>query len=965
MKSLAELDYDELQLRAAEAARLPALDDDGDDSAGLDVFDNEVRSGWGEVAVTSDAWLRERANAVLRGLPDPPRPVDALRKLDDETLELVLFTALYEITLTRPHLRAFDPGKHKRWLKPHPLAGKFRPMLDLLQQAIAEFNPKKDRNPFDLFKRPQLVKAARDLGIKLDRGEDEDSIAAKLVAHLDPKAKKPAAAVAPAKKAAAPAPAPAKKAAAKARKVAKPTGPDDGLDKLDAHRLRSLALEYDVIEAAKDTDKTRDEIIDALRALGAVAPDVKFKRIDEYKGLLERLKNMGRREPADNGPLERAVAALADGEDRKAVAKHLRKEADSIGRKEDADTLRFLASDLTKKKTEIPPYINDKGRIDLIKLGEANGIDVRRWMPDDKPPQFGHALMQYRDDNPFDPVFRKFWENLGNPSKPTSRATAIRLARAAAMFERDEHARAVAGQGFWAQPNRVHDRKMMIAHGLDVAADLERLADLAEVAKVPPTKRAVTLGATSLGEMVQVDEGRFRSRPYRDILIHRGAKVPDDFAHRGSGTDLVRNPKAPLRPGLSVAENRALDLYTVGVVADGVNGSLRKGRNVHGEIKGPVGTIDLDQVARDLDSAIADSKLTQDAVLWRGAVVSQADFRRLVPGAIYSDPAYKSMSFEEMGARQTIDWRQRNGTIPKGRKPMLFKILAPAGTNVALGHERVKEAIGGRDMEYRIVRVDESVSPPIAVMEVVPHQIEPGVVKGRSIVDDFDYDGAVKGVGYNGTGGGDRWLGAVQQAQGFNGKPKVVPKREMDEHVRDGGIELFRAVKSLHYKKSAELNEEYRTGPLFPGNGVYGSGTYTSPQRETAKRYGEEATMLRIGLRRDARVISYADLLKLRPRTGITATAANLADQRQAELDKVDPTDTKAIKAIIDKYAALAARQGPRSQIAGDLGRVAALLGYDAIYIPGDYRGKGSKLDGQTEYVILNRTATLVEEAQP
>jgi len=950
MKTLASLDYDELHARAVAASRLPALDDDdGGDYAGLDVVEDQTRSGYGDVAVTSDAWLRDRANAVLRGLPDLPRPLlEPLLLLDADDLAFVLKVALDELA---PHTRTFNPEAHKRWPKGHPLAGKFRPMIELLKLAITQFDPKKDKNPFDQFKRPQLLKAARDLGIKLDRGEGEDSIAAKLLAHLNPNAK----------------PAPVAKKAAPVKKVAAAAVPNDGLDALDAHRLRSLALEYDVIPAGRDTNKTRDEIVDELRALGALAPDVRFRRNDERKDLLERLKNLGRREPADAGPLERAVIALAEDVDRKTVAKQLRKEADSVGRKEDADTLRFLASDLARKKAEPPPYLNDRGRIDLVKLAEHHGVDIRKWMPLDKPPKQGMPMLQYRADNPFDTQFRSFAENLGNPGRPMSRATAIREARAGARFERDQYDDAVAGRGIWSYPGRADERKDLIARGLEVASVLEQLADLVEAAKVPAAKRAPTLGATSLGEIVPVDETRFKPRHIKEALSHRGERIPDGFAHRGSGTELVRNPHAPKRPGLNDAENRALDLWTLGVVADGLNGSLRRGRNVHGEIKGPTGKIDLDETLRYVRGAIADSRLTQDTELWRGALVSKADFRRLVPGALYTDLGLLATSTEEMGARHTIAWRQSNGSVPSGRVPVLFKILAPAGTNAALGHERVKEVLLPDGQELRVVRVDESVSPPVAVMEVVPPLREPGVVRGRSIVDDFDYDSATQGPSgsHFSKGVPDSWLGTIQQAQGFDGKPKVVTRQEMDETVRGGATQVFRAVRQTDGGKTpAELAEQYRSGPLYPGTGVYGNGTYATPQREVAIKYGDEKTMLRMALRRDARVISIEDLNKLRSRTGITATASKMADERQAELNRVDPKDTAAIKAITDKYEKLAERQGSRSRIAQDLGRVAALLGYDAIYVPSDYRGPASKNDYQTEYVILNRTATIVEEPQ-
>lgn len=184
MKALSELDYDELHARAVEAARLPALDGDDGDYAGLDVLDNDSGSGYGQIAVTSDVWLRSHANVFLAGLPDAPTALDALRRLDEDTLELVLLTALHEIDLEQGHLRAFDPGKHKRWPKGHPLAGKFRPMVDLLKAAILDFDPKKDKHPFELFTRPQLLKVAKERGITLKRGEDRDSIADKLLKDL-------------------------------------------------------------------------------------------------------------------------------------------------------------------------------------------------------------------------------------------------------------------------------------------------------------------------------------------------------------------------------------------------------------------------------------------------------------------------------------------------------------------------------------------------------------------------------------------------------------------------------------------------------------------------------------------------------------------------------------------------------------------------------------------------------------
>ncbi len=182
MKTLADLTDDELQTRAAAAMNLPDLPDD-ETSNSVPSGGPVQLVGYGQVAVTSDPWLRDRANDILRsGLPPAPEPIDAIRGLDDDTMVLILVTAVRELQVDTANLRAWNPAQHKRWPKGHPLAGKFRPMVDLVKEAIAKFDGK--GKPLQHFKRDQILKAAKDLGISVQRGESEDSIAAKLVASI-------------------------------------------------------------------------------------------------------------------------------------------------------------------------------------------------------------------------------------------------------------------------------------------------------------------------------------------------------------------------------------------------------------------------------------------------------------------------------------------------------------------------------------------------------------------------------------------------------------------------------------------------------------------------------------------------------------------------------------------------------------------------------------------------------------
>lgn len=185
---------------------------------------------------------------------------------------------------------------------------------------------------------------------------------------------------------------------------------------------------------------------------------------------------------------------------------------------------------------------------------------------------------------------------------------------------------------------------------------------------------------------------------------------------------------------------------------------------------------------------------------------------------------------------------------------------------------------------------------------------------------------------------GDERLRQICERQGFDGKPRLVSREELNSYLKDEpySVELHRGVQDgwdwVEMAKpgremddialpAAEMNERFRTGDLHYGTGQFGNGTYTSTDASVAREYaGEDGALLRMALDPEATVISYQDLL----------------GEQEQFLDQF-PDDSPVRRAF------------------GDPGRYAAARGYDVITASGKY--------GSTEYNILNRTALIVERA--
>src|SRR5678816_110446 len=182
----------------------------------------------------------------------------------------------------------------------------------------------------------------------------------------------------------------------------------------------------------------------------------------------------------------------------------------------------------------------------------------------------------------------------------------------------------------------------------------------------------------------------------------------------------------------------------------------------------------------------------------------------------------------------------------------------------------------------------------------------------------------------------------IRDRQGFNGPPTVVSREEFDRAVGAGEVrESFRGVYGPpgHPELAAHYAEQFRSGDHYPGTGIYGNGTYVSMHRENAA-HGE---VLRVGLRRDAKVISHDELVAQMhahsaadaAKTGRIGRIADLDHRMMSEAMHVPDDDTAGRVAVYAKYNTLKDHAASvEYRVSSDAGRFAALRGYDAIDVP-------------------------------
>lgn len=180
----------------------------------------------------------------------------------------------------------------------------------------------------------------------------------------------------------------------------------------------------------------------------------------------------------------------------------------------------------------------------------------------------------------------------------------------------------------------------------------------------------------------------------------------------------------------------------------------------------------------------------------------------------------------------------------------------------------------------------------------------------------------------------DRLIEQAAQKQGW-GKPTVGSKFDVDEAVKNGWAEIHRGA------ESAAVIDSFRNdsaAEFHYGTGIWGNGTYFSNDPKVAEAYAtgkglrwqasSSGPTMRGAISKDAKIITYEEL--------------------EEEMKFFEG------ESFSDAFNYV---------FATDPGRYAAMRGYDAILVKGrdDGTGKLKRKDFADQYVILNRTALIVE----
>jgi hypothetical protein len=215
-------------------------------------------------------------------------------------------------------------------------------------------------------------------------------------------------------------------------------------------------------------------------------------------------------------------------------------------------------------------------------------------------------------------------------------------------------------------------------------------------------------------------------------------------------------------------------------------------------------------------------------------------------------------------------------------------------------------------------------------------------VPGRDLLDELDYTALRRARG-TGTLGASPTFEEIQRLQGFDGPLTIATSDEVDAAVAAGGKELFRGFEEQRYI------DAFVTGPVRPGGGTTGAGTYATPVKEVALHYTDptrkqdlatrQSRVVRMALRPEARTVTLRELETERSRTQMEITR-----ELRVMRDIANPTaeDTARYTALLDKELTFT-----------DIGHYGAVRGWDAI--------DGSDIFSNKEWAVPNPTALLIQ----
>lgn len=193
------------------------------------------------------------------------------------------------------------------------------------------------------------------------------------------------------------------------------------------------------------------------------------------------------------------------------------------------------------------------------------------------------------------------------------------------------------------------------------------------------------------------------------------------------------------------------------------------------------------------------------------------------------------------------------------------------------------------------------------------------------------------------SGGQDALLRDLAVRRGYGSKPTVLSRAEFDKVNTQ---ELFRGLAG---RDAARFADEFVVGEYYVGNGLYGNGTYSAFGRDgraIAERYAaSDGVVMTMKLKPGARTLVWGS-------DELEAVRAEYRRRIAPTLKKLDD-DILRLKNSgsdnLEEFVKLMNARRDIQAVAVDNGRLATIMGYDAILVPAD-----------KFMIVLNRNVVLV-----
>lgn len=221
--------------------------------------------------------------------------------------------------------------------------------------------------------------------------------------------------------------------------------------------------------------------------------------------------------------------------------------------------------------------------------------------------------------------------------------------------------------------------------------------------------------------------------------------------------------------------------------------------------------------------------------------------------------------------------------------------------------------------------------------------------------------------------GGDIGLAVVYEERGYNAKPQRVSTEEFSKMVQEepDRQRMWRGIGEADFRRELHESDTHWVGMGVFGNGTYFAGTTSTATGNDAltEAGGYGNIMTRAMLAKDAKIVNYKEIapaiqaaMALRQNTKEeleTLSTEELRDRAGGfRLGYVKDEDDDLPHWEAGRKLILAEKNANAYKGTQDAGRVAAILGYDAIRSP-IVQGPGKSVDYM---VILNRGKLILDD---